>query len=398
MKAIDRRNGLWTSLVVLLGGAATFFLLVGKPSPEPQAQPELMPTSVNVLIASPGPESISVTTQGTVRPLREISLTSQVAGRVDRVSRRFREGEFFAAGEELLRLESIDFEFAIARAASQVAAAMQTVAEEKGRALQASREWRDLGSVQANDLFLRKPQLASAEAALNAAEADLGAAKLALARTSIKVPFNGRVSKKNVDLGQYLAPGAAIATVYDTDVVQIRLPLTDRQVALLDLPLNYDNSPVNADSGAKVVIQARFANQEWEWLGRIVRTDAQIDVNSRLVYAVAEVSQPFAQVEGSNRPPLAPGLFVNATISGRQLADVVALPRSALLSDGTVMLVNQSQRVYERQVQVLHSNADTAWVQGLEPKDRVIITQSQPTLVGTEVVINNVTQFVGGTQ
>ncbi|MEH6568321.1 MAG: efflux RND transporter periplasmic adaptor subunit [Halioglobus sp.] len=398
MKASQWRNGLWTLAVLVLGGGLTFFLLVGKPSPEPQAPVETVPPSVDVIIAAPGAEAISVQTQGTVRPLREISLVSQVAGRVDSVSRRFREGEFFASGEELLRLEGIDFEFAIARSESQVSAAKQRVAEEKGRALQASREWRDLGSVQANDLFLRKPQLASAEAALKAAEADLGAARLDLARTSIKVPFNGRVSEKYVDLGQYLAPGAAIAKVYDTDVVQVRLPLTDRQVALLDLPLNYDNNPADADSGARVVLQARFANQAWEWQGRIVRTDANIDVNSRVVYAVAEVNRPFARVEGSDRPPLAPGLFVNATISGRLIPDVVVLPRTALRSDGTVMLVNENERVAARQVHLLHSSADTAWVQGLASQERVIVRESPPTLVGMEVTVKNVTQFAGGEQ
>jgi RND family efflux transporter MFP subunit len=396
MKATYRHNGLWTLAVVLLGGGLTFFLLVGKPSPDAQAPLDISPPSVDVVIASLGSESISVQTQGTVRPLREISLVSQVAGRVDSVSRRFREGEFFAAGEELLRLESIDFEFAIARSESQVAAAQQRVAEEKGRALQASREWRDLGSIQANDLFLRKPQLASAQAALKAAQADLGASKLALERTSIKVPFNGRISEKYVGLGQYLTPGAAIAKVYDTDVVQIRLPLTDRQVALLDLPLTYDNSPAGENTGARVVLQARFANQAWEWQGRIVRTDANIDVNSRLVYAVAEVNRPFARVEGSDRPPLAPGLFVSATISGKQIPDVVVLPRTALRSDDTVMLVNENERAAARQVHVLHSSADTAWVQGLDAMDRVIVRQSQLTVAGMEVTVKNVTQFAGG--
>ena len=83
MKASHWRNGLWTSAVLLLGGGLTFFLLVGKPSPEPQAPLEILPPSVDVIIASPGAEAISVETQGSVRPLREISLVSQVAGRVD---------------------------------------------------------------------------------------------------------------------------------------------------------------------------------------------------------------------------------------------------------------------------------------------------------------------------
>lgn len=396
MRASWRRNGFWTSAVLLVGGGLAYFLLVGKPAPEPQAPPEVQPPTVDVVTVQPRMRSLSVETQGTVRPLREINLVSQVSGRVESVTGRFAEGEFFVAGEELLKLEDVDYQFAIARAESQVAAAKQRVAEEKGRALQAKREWRDLGSEQANALFLRKPQLASAEAAMRAAEADLGAARLDLDRTSIKVPFNGRISEKYVDLGQYVAPGAAIAKVYDTDRVQVRLPLTDRQVALLHLPLNYADVELDEDTGAAVMLRARFANETWEWQGRIVRTDANIDVNSRVVYAVAEITRPFARVEGSERPPLAPGLFVNATISGRELPGVSVVPRSALRTDGTVMLVDRNQLAREQPVRVLYSSADRAWLQGLETGSRVIVRENTVTVAGMEVTVNNVSRLAGG--
>ena len=298
-----RKNWLMAFLVLFVGGGAAYALLVGKPAPEPQAPPEVVPQRVDVLSVQPSSAALTVQTQGTVQPLLEIDLVSQVAGRVVSTADTFADGGFFTADTPLLQVEQADYEFAIARAESQVAAARQRLAEERGRALQAEREWRDLGTTQANDLFLRKPQIASAEAALRAAEADLGAARLDLARTRISVPFNGRISKKHVDVGQYVAPGTPVARVYATDVAQVRLPLTDRQVALLDLPLGYDNTNAEADTGAEVLLEARFANQAWQWRGRIVRTDASIDVNSRVVYAVAEIPRPFARDGSWQRPP-----------------------------------------------------------------------------------------------
>ena len=389
------RNGFWALLVLLLGGGLSYGLLVGKPGPEPEAPPVIGPPAVDVVVAAPAVRSLSVESQGTVRPLREIKLASQVGGRVESVSPRFATGGFFGAGEQLLKIEDIDYQFVIARAQSQVAAARQRVAEEQGRALQAKREWRDLGSEQGNALFLRKPQLASAEAALKASEADLAAARLNLARTSISAPFNGRISEKYVDVGQYVAPGTAIATVYDTDVALVRLPLTGRQVALLDLPLVYDNVPADDTSGALVTLHARFANRVWEWQGRIVRTDASIDVNSRVVYAVAEIDKPFAREPGSERPPLSPGLFVHATISGRQLPQVTLLPRPALRSDGSVMVVDSAQRAQVRQVQVLQSNADKVWLQGLANGERVIVHEPVRVVAGMEVTVNNVVELAG---
>ena len=382
------RNGLWAVILLVVGGTVSYALLVGRPSPAPESPPAYSPPVVDVVVADPGSQSLSVDTQGTVRPLREIKLVAQVGGRVESVAPQFAVGGFFTAGEELVKVEDTDYRFAIARAESQVAAARQRLAEERGRALQAKREWRDLGSEQANALFLRKPQLAAAQAAMRASEADLDAARLDLKRTAISAPFNGRISEKHVDVGQYVAPGTPIARVYATDVAQVRLPLTDRQVALLELPLSYDNSSADTDAGAEVVLQTRFANRTWEWQGRIVRTDASIDVNSRVVYAVAEIPRPFAREEGSERPPLAPGLFVNATISGRQIDNVVELPRNALRTDGSVMIVDKQRRAQPRAVEVLQSNANVMWVQGLERGEQVIVSDPTLAIAGREVTVN----------
>lgn len=389
------RQGFWALLVLVIGGGLSYALLVGKPDPAPEVAADISLPAVEVVVAVPATRSLMVETQGTVRPLREIKLVSQVGGKVEYVSPHFAQGGFFVADEPLVKVEDIDYQFAIARVESQVVAAKQRVAEEEGRALQAKREWRDLGSEQANTLFLRKPQLASARAALQASEADVAAAQLDLTRTEISAPFNGRISEKYVDIGQFVAPGTAIATVYDTDVAQVRLPLTDRQVALLDLPLHYDNETADAMSAAHVLLRTRFANKEWEWQGRLVRTDASIDVNSRVVYAVVEIEKPFARDPGSERPPLSPGLFVSAIISGRQLPQVAQLPRSALRNDGSVMIVDSEQVAQSRSVHVLQSNSSTVWVQGLEGGERVIVQQPRLILAGMKVSVN-IVELAGG--
>ena len=390
------RNGMWGVIVLLVGGALAYGLLVGKPRPAPDSPPVLAPPLVDVIVAEPAQRSLSVTTQGTVRPLREIKVVSRVAGRVERVAPKFAEGGFFKAEAELVKVEDVDYQFAIARAESQVAAARQRLAEERGRALQAKREWRDLGTDEANALFLRKPQIASAEADLKASEADLASAQLDLERTVVSVPFNGRISEKQVDIGQYVTPGTAIATVYSTDAVEVRLPLTGRQVALLDLPLNYDNNPSGQTTNVPVVLRARFADRDWEWQGHIVRTDASIDENSRVVYAVAEVDKPFARDAESERPPLSPGMFVHASISGRELPGVTEIPDTALRNDNTVLLVGSGDKAVSRPVQVLDSNGRSAWVQGIEAGERVIVRDTPRLVAGGAVRISGTAAIAGG--
>lgn len=381
--------------LVLIGGLTVAWLvLVGKPAPDPKEAPPVAAPLVEVLEAKPQDVALSVVTQGSVTPKREINIVSQVAGIVQAVAPSFAGGGFFDAGSELVKLEDADYRFALVRARARVADAEQNVAMEKGRVRQAAREWRDLGNEEANRLFLRKPQLAGAEAALEAARADLGQAELNLQRTSISVPFNGRVSDKHVDLGQYVSPGTVIAKVYATDIAEIRLPLTDRQVALLDLPLSYQDQ--GDERPRPVLLRARFADRLWQWRGQIVRTDATIDVDSRVVYAVVEVEQPFARDASSDRPPLPIGLFVEAEISGRTLQAVVALPRSAVRNDNSVLVVDEQDRIQPRPVRVLKSNLRQAWVQGISLNERVVVSSLPIAVAGMTVTVRTVPSLAAG--
>lgn len=370
---------------LLAGGVgliAAFLLLVGKPAPQPRPADAPPPTLVSIVVATPTTVALPVETQGTVEPRRRINLVAQVGGKVSDVSNQFSAGSFIQKGEVLLKIEQDDYHFAIARAQSQVAAAQQRVAEERGRNLQAKREWRDLGSVDANALFLREPQLRAAQAALAAAQADLDAARLALKRTAITAPFDGRIESKRADLGQFLAAGTIVADIHATDVMEVRLPLTDSQLALLDLPLR-DDDDIETRS---VVISSRFAGQIWQWQGLIKRIQASVDRDSRVVYAIAEITEPYALVE-SGRPPLVPGMFVAADIPSRAIAGVTELPAAALRSDNTVLVVGDQQRLQRYEVDIKLRRSDTVWVVGLDEGMQVVASHSNALAAGSLVAI-----------
>lgn len=374
-------------LVLLVGVALAWGLLVGKPSPSPEVPGAPPPPLVDVVRVEPTTRRLTVQSQGTVQARREIDLVSRVAGVVESVGDEFAAGGFFSANEPLVILDSVDYELAVVGARSRLASARQQLAEEQGRARQARREWRDLGNDQANALFLREPQLAAAHAGVETAEADLQAARLELERTRIAAPFAGRILSRSVDTGQYITPGTPVARVYATDLVEIPLPLTDRQLALLDLPLR-ERAPAS-DGAAPVTLSAVFGGQRWQWQGRIVRTAASIDPESRVLYAIAQVSDPM--MPGDNgRPPLMPGLFVDAGIAGRALPGIVTLPRSALRNDDSVWIVDGEQRLQRRPVTVLHSVEGRASVQGLARGDRVVVREPAVSVAGMAVTVNEV--------
>jgi len=379
---LTRSRLLGSVLFTAAGLAVCFLVLVGKPATQPTELPEPRRPLVAVILAEPSDHSISVRTQGTVEPVRRVDLVAQVSGKVERVSDLFLDGRFFKAGDVLLELEKADYQFAIARAEAQEAAAAQRVAEERGRNLQAQREWRDLGTSDTNDLFLRKPQLRAAEASLAAAKADVAAAKLALERTSVRAPFDGRLEKKLVDLGQFVAPGSVLAQIYATDRVEIHLPISNSQLALLELPL-FETSVVDYPA---VTLSTRFGGERWQWEGKITRVEASIDRDSRVTFAIAEVRDPFGGSE-SRRPPLTPGLFVEASISGKPITASVELPATALRGDNTVLWVNENSRLERLAVELLRREQDRVWVRGVEAGLQIVAEQSSQLTAGAAIEI-----------
>src|SRR5690606_21005202 len=158
-----------------------------------------------------------------------------VSGQIVSVEPAFADGGFFSRSEALIQIDDRDYQVALLNSKARLAEAERLLAEEEGRSLQAKREWRDLGNQTANDLFLRKPQLAAARAQVASARADVEMAELNLERTRIRVPFDGRVKEIFADLGQFVSVGTRLATVYDSTVVEVRVPLTEKQAVLLDL-------------------------------------------------------------------------------------------------------------------------------------------------------------------
>ena len=149
-------------------------------------------------------------------------------------------------------------------------------------------------------------------------------------------------------------------------------------------------------AGPKVLISTVFAGERWEWDAIIERTEANLDVDSRVLYAVAVVEKPFSFDGSSSRPPLTPGMFVEAEIAGRAMSGVARLPRSALRNDGTVLLVGNESQLEKRSVRTMHSDGRNVWIAGLGAGDRVVVSEDSLLSVGMTVTPTPAMQMAGG--
>jgi RND family efflux transporter MFP subunit len=356
-------------LILAASVGAYAVLQATRPEPEKSDQPP-RPTSVYTAEVTRQSSPLSVLTQGEVRARTEIDLVSQVGGRVVSVSPEFTEGGQIEPGAPLLRIEDADYRLALSQAAARVADAKLAVEQALADADVARKQLRN--EPDASDLALKKPQVAQARAQLAAARADLDQAELNLERTRVSLPFRGRLVSTRVDIGQYITPGTVIGRAFATDVVEIRLPLNDAQLASLGLPIGY-----TAERGAALPVQfsAQVAGQQQRWSGELTRLDASVDPATRLLYGIAEVHDPYGANASERGMPLAVGLFVDASIEGRVLEGAVSIPASGLRAGGTVFLVSEAGRLEVRAVTVAHIGVDQVLVtQGLSPGERVVIS------------------------
>ena len=369
--------------VLAVAGAAAVVLVRSRPSVETQP-PLFEAPGVRVHEVTTRDVRLTVISQGTVSPRTESQLVPEITGRVIRVAASFAEGGFFEAGDMLVEIDPFDYQQAVVAARSQVAQARLRLAQEEAEAEVALREWEELGRGDPRALTLRKPQLDDARASVAAAESNLERSGRDLERAEIVAPYAGRIRVKNVDVGQFVTIGTAVATIYAVDVAEVRLPLPDAELAYLDLPLSYrggQNQPT-----PRVTLRTTFAGERHEWDGRIVRTESEIDPVSRMVHVVAQVEDPYVPGPNPNRPPLAVGMYVEAEIEGRMVRDVAVVPRAALRGRDQVLVVDAADKLIFRDVDILRATTDSIFVRdGLAEGELVVVSPLDAPTDGMQV-------------
>ena len=375
-------------LFIGLGVMGIRYFISTRPAVETEEKSQLIPV-VRTVKTELQKIRLTVSSQGTVGPRAETSLVPEIAGRVIYVSPSLVVGGFFEENEVLLRIDPYDYRLAIAQAESAIAQAELNLEKEKAEAAVARQEWEDLGKDgQASPLVLREPQIAYAEASLASAKASLELSRRNLEKTEIKAPYAGRIRQKNVDIGQYVSPGASLAQLYSVDVAEVRIPLPDSDLEYLDIPLNYRGDDPRETRGPEVLVKTEFAGKEHAWKGRIVRTEGEIDPASRMLYAIVQVQDPYGRSSDRNKPPLAIGMFVNTEIQGRLVSDVVALPRSAVRDNNTVWIINSENRLEFREVNVLKSETNRILIdKGLRNGELICISTLDAVVEGMEISV-----------
>jgi RND family efflux transporter MFP subunit len=374
--------------VAIIGGLLLIAVLIKMNPPEaPQrrafAGPQMV---VEVRAVEEQNYQVQLQSYGTVQPRTRSVLVAQVGGQIISINENVRNGGFFETGDILGRIDPRDYEADVRISEASLADAKQALAEAEARSQQAVEDWARLGNEgEPTELVLRVPQLKAANARVMSAESALQKANLDLERTKITAPFAGRVLKKLVDVGQVVSANTKLAEVYATDVIEIRLPIRNRDLGFIELPESYRYTDAEENVDTEVIIRSQLIGSE-VWIARLVRTEGAIDESARQLHVIAQIDDPFGRMN-EGRSPLKIGQYVTAEIAGNELSDVLVIPNNAIYQGSYVYTVEEGV-LRRKNIVIAWQNDDDAIIQsGLEHGDQLVITPLGQVTSGIQVSI-----------
>lgn len=369
----------WPALIVTaLSLGIGYLLIVTGPKTLPEEKVR-QPKSVTVERVIPGSHRISVTAYGTIIPVRQVTLESEVTGRITRLHPSLIPGGFVQAGEELFGIDDTLTKLSLTEARAATSRAEASLKESRRKRIEAQQL--------SDDKVIPVTQLAALEAEelIQAAErqrlqASEDRIKEMLARHVVRAPFNAVVLDETVEIGQRMNPGFPAATLVGTDAFWVRAALPLDQLRHIRLPA--DGKP---GSSVKVFFDAG-ADKAQERTGRVVQLLSDMEQTGRMARILIEISNPLDPSSGGEGLPLLIGSYVRVEIDAGELANVIAIQRAALRESDKIWIVDAKDQLYVRDATVRWEKQETVYLDyNLNPDERLVVSPLRVALPGMNV-------------
>lgn len=365
-------------IILVICGGSTYYIFSSEPVAEQEAATKQSAMLVDVTTTEKGNFRPIIKAMGTVQASKDINLSARVSGEVTHISKKFTPGSFVKEGEVLIQLDPADYKNTLMLRESDLQSAQAQFELEMGQQEAAKNDY-DLaeGTIELDNkaLLLREPQLKTAQANVNSAEASVKQAKLDLQRTTIRAPFDAHIVSRMVNKGSQIAPGNVLGRIVGIDEYWVTLNIPMAKVNWLDIP----------DQGEAAEATVKLTNSSWTSdqyrMGSLYRLIGTLTDQTRFAQVLVTVKNPIGKiVEG--KPALIIGSFVEAEIPALVLKDVVRLNRDYLRKNETVWVMEEG-KLSIKQVEVLFLDEVYAYIKnGLSDQDQIITTSLSTVVEG----------------
>jgi membrane fusion protein (multidrug efflux system) len=271
--------------------------------------------AVSVATVSQQDVPLRVNVTGTLAAWEEATVSLEAEGRITEL--RVDLGDRVQKGSVLARISPEVYEFRKVQAEAEL--------------LAAEAEFKRLQTLVVKDMATRQ-QLDESQRRVGVARANVDLARKQYADTTLKAPIGGKVSRRMINLGEYVRSGTAAFVIVRTSPLKLRVDVPERYYSNVKVG---DTVEASGEALGGRVLQ-----------GKVVRISPAVSVDSRSF----PVEARFENEDGS----VAPGIFARATIRTGNLAQALILPESAVVSfaGNPRVFVVDGGRVHERTIEI----------------------------------------------
>ena len=360
-------------LTFVLGIVGMNVIGASGPAEEEKKAVETRPT-VKVESVNSLNHQVKITGHGEVRPLESTILSAQVSGEVVSWNPNFVAGGLVKRGDVLFNVNPDNYQAAVLQAEAALSSAQSSLIQERGLADVAEREAKTLPDSRVTDLYLRKPQLLSAQAAVKSAQARLKLAQRDLSYCEVKAPYDALVIARDIGKGQNVNKGARVGEINNIETAEIVFPIAGFDSAFLPSQLLGLEASVSTDG--------RYS---FDRPGKIVRDLGVVDSGTRMTNIVVQVEDPYSI--NSNLPKMQFGNYVTISFDGQRLNNVFKLSQD-LVTNNSVWITTDEQKLDIRRIEVLREEADYFIVgNGLKNGDSLVLTLPEYPQKNMDVII-----------
>jgi RND family efflux transporter MFP subunit len=301
-----------------------------------------------------------VVAPGSIEAFQQVQITARVAGAVDRVG--FVEGQTVKVGQVLVNIQSDRYQVAVDQAKATIAKAEASEAQAEAQVARRQGAVEEHpGLIPGEELATFRTAVATAKADVETAKQSLRVAELNLRDSYVRAPISGVIQTRTVQSGQYVQPGAVLATLLQRDPLLLRFQVTEQDAPRLK-------------PGATATLTLKESARTYSAVIKLVAEAA--DPQTRLVPVTAEVD------DKEHRYWLRPGAFCEVAVPIGAARDSIVVPMMSVqpTEGGNVVYVVDGKVAHERKVALgMHTPEGGVEVtRGLEAGELLVVRGFEP--------------------
>jgi len=317
--------------------------------------------------------TVLIDSYGLSKASLQTTLLSQVSGKINYVNKNFINGAYFKKGALLLKVDDLEYKADVKIAQAEEILAKQALLEEEAKGKIAQENWEKYNAnVKPSALVLRTPQLKAAQATLEAANAKLIKAKIALQRTKIRAPYEGRIIQADVNIADVVSSNTQLAIIYSTKNIEVRLPISNKNLRLMDTGFALKEKSL-------ITLKASLTQKEYQ--AKIITREAKIDSTSKQAYLLARIF--------NEKEDLLLSQYLEAKIPGNTIKNAIIIPNASIYQ-GKYVYIEKKNFLYRKDITILWQDDEKSLItKGLNQNDNLVLTRLGLVSSGTKVKLSN---------